>query len=219
MGGRKMTLITKRATAAVSPSNDDYPGEFDIILSNATCDRDGDVLRPDQWVQPLPESIPISVDHSASVTDVIGSGRPFIDQDGNLRVKGTFASSPAAQHVRSLVAEGHVRSVSVEFVRRKGGNELIGGAFVNVKSNTEARVLSAKSRVFGAAVNAVVVEGKSAEDAGNAMLQAIHDASVHLGADRIGLDDDLTEDGEAGEADGANKAAALKLRLKALSRT
>jgi hypothetical protein len=96
---------------------------------------------------------------------------------------------------------------------------LIGGAFVNVPSNTEARVLSAKSRVFGAAVNAVVVEGKSAEDAGNAMSQAIRDASVHLGADRVGLDDDLTEDGEAGEADGANKAAALKLRLKALSRT
>jgi hypothetical protein len=221
-------MATKRVTAAVSTLDDeDANGSFDIILSTATRDRDGEVVSAKSWALPLPASIPINVDHSPSVSDVIGSGQPWLDADGNLRVKGTFASTPQAQHVRGLVAEGHVQSVSVEFLRRKDANgqpvnELVGGAFVSVPSNPEARVLAAKSEAFRAAVKAIVAEGKSAEDAGNAMLQAIHDASVHLGADCVdgfvGLDDDLSEDGEDGAQDGANKASALKLRLKALSR-
>jgi hypothetical protein len=161
------------------------------------------------------------VDHSLSVSDVIGSGRPFLDTDGNLRVVGKFASSAAAQHVRGLVAEGHVQSVSVEFLRRKGANgqsvnELVGGAFVSVPSNTEARVLSAKA--FGAAVQAVL-DGKSADDAGKAMLQAIHDAAGHLGAQCVGcVPVEDTDEDSSGTQEGANKASALRLRLKALSR-
>jgi hypothetical protein len=158
------------------------------------------------------------------VSDVIGSGQPWIDQDGNLRVKGTFSSSAAAQHLRGLVAEGHVQSVSVEFLRRKDANglpvnELVGGAFVSLPANPEARVIASKA-AFQAGLDAIL-SGKGFGGDG-AMLQAIHDASVHLGADCVdgivGLDDDLSEDGEDGADDGSNKAAALRLRLKALSR-
>jgi hypothetical protein len=214
-----MTVATKRVTAAVSTSDEDANGSFEILLSTATRDREGEIVSSKSWALPLPATIPINVDHSPSVSDVIGSGRPFLDSDGNLRVKGTFASTAQAQHVRSLVAEGHLRSVSVEFLRTKGAdgqpvNELVGGAFVSLPANPEARVLASKA-AFQAGLDAIL-SGKSMTDA-VAMTQAIHDASAHMGAQcvvPVGLDDDLSEDGDDGESDGANKAAALRLRLK-----
>lgn len=141
------TLHAKRANARVQPRDN---GEFDIILSNGTKDRDGEVLAPDAWVMPLPEVIPLNVNHSSDVADVVGSGRPFIDAKGNLRVQGEFASTEQAQHIRTLVNEGHVKSVSVEFLRRKDVNgrimhELVGGAFVNIPANPDARVLASKT--------------------------------------------------------------------------
>lgn len=87
---------------------------------------------------------------------------------------------------------------------------------MNVPANPEARVMSAKA--FGEALKRIVKGGGD-----DAMLQAIHDAACHLGAacaddGIVGLDDDLSEDGEDGADDGANKAAALALRMKALRR-
>ena len=122
-----MTVLTKRATAAVTPSSsdDDPNGAFDLLLSISARDRDGETLRPQDWAQPPPDVIPINLDHSSQVSDVIGSGRPFIDEQGNLRVQGSFASTPQAQHIRTLVNEGHLRSVSVEFLKRKDGNRTI----------------------------------------------------------------------------------------------
>jgi hypothetical protein len=223
-----MALLTKRAQATVTPG--DEPGEFDMLLSNAALDRDGEVLHPQDWAQPLPKSIPINVNHSANVSDVVASGTPFIDGGGNLRVKGTFASTPEAQHIRTLVNEGHVTSVSVEFLRRKGQgggdvNELVGGAFVNIPSNPQARVLASKGvldlETFTRQLEAILagepdpmamVTKAAGGDA--SLLQAIHDASWHLGATCVAPADDVDD----GADDGANKAAALRLRLKALSR-
>lgn len=126
-----MAVQTKRAQATVQPNE---AGEFDMILSNDALDRDGETLLPEDWAQPLPDTIPINANHSGDVSDIVGSGEPFIDEAGNLRVRGTFATTPLAQHLRALVNEGHLRGVSVEFLRRKDGNrtvnELIGGAFV-----------------------------------------------------------------------------------------
>ena len=230
MGGSPVTERKSAQTSVKAFADESAHGAFDLLLSNAARDRDGESLSPDQWVQPLPDSVPINANHSADVADIAGSGRPWLDANGNLRVSGTFASTPLAQHVRSLVSEGHLRSVSVEFLRRKGTsgqpvNELVGGAFVNVPSNPEAIVLSAKSEAFSAAVKAVIA-GKSVSDASDSMLQAIHDASVHLGADCAAdweqdTDDSESEDGDDGEDDGANKAfqlRALQLRMKALQR-
>jgi hypothetical protein len=68
---------------------------------------------------------------------------------------------------------GHLTSVSVEFLRRmdsKGRqvNELLGGAFVNVPANPEARVLASKA-------------GRRTSGAEAAMLDAIHDAACPSG--------------------------------------
>jgi hypothetical protein len=118
-------MQTKRAQAVVTPSSDDDPsGGFDLVLSTSALDREGESISPSSWAQPLPEVIPIK-NHSADVSDIVGSGRPWIDSEGNLRVRGSFASTPQAQHVRSLVNEGHLRSVSVEFLRRKSGHGVV----------------------------------------------------------------------------------------------
>ena len=222
----KMTPITKRAQASVAPGDD--PGEFDMILSNGTRDRDGESIPTNSWAQPLPETIPINANHSSDVSDIVGSGVPWIDDQGGLRVRGTFATTPLGQHVRTLVNEGHLRSVSVEFLRRKDGNgrpvnELVGGAFVNIPANPEARVLASKGRLSFAEFRAFLageadpigLVTKAADESADssAMIAAIHDASVHLGA-QCAAPDDVDD----GADDGANKAAALKLRLKALRR-
>jgi hypothetical protein len=217
-------MQTKRAQAVVTPSSDDDPsGGFDLVLSTSALDREGESISPSSWAQPLPEVIPINANHSADVSDIVGSGRPWIDSDGNLRVRGSFASTPQAQHVRSLVNEGHLRSVSVEFLRRKSGhgvvNELTGGAFVLTPANPEARVLASKG--VPSWFTDLVSKAVAGEDT-SAMVRAIHDASVHLGAQcaPAAPDDDASEDGTDGADDGANKslAAALRLRLKALGR-
>jgi hypothetical protein len=193
-----MALSCKRASAVIGPSADS--GDFDVILSNSTRDRDGEILLPEQWQQPLPDRVHFNANHSDDVSDIVGSGKPWIDEAGNLRVRGKFASTELGQHIRSLVNEGHLTGVSVEFLRRKDANghpvhELVGGAFVSLPSNPQARVLSSK-----------------AADPAMAMITAIHDAAVHLGA-RCLLP---AEDVDPGDDDGANKALELLelLRLK-----
>ena len=111
-----LDAVMRTVDAEVRPvADDDGPGEFEMVLSDDTEDRDGDRLFAYQWAHPLPESIPINTDHSRAVGDIVGSGEPFIDSDGSLKVRGTFASTHEAQRIRALVREGHVRSVSVNF--------------------------------------------------------------------------------------------------------
>ena len=146
-----MEMVTK-ATATVTPVEDSKSkhGEFDVILSTSALDRDGDELHPDEWKTPLPDKITFDSDHGMSVATCVGSGRPFINDQGQLQVRGTFASTPHGQAVRTLVNEGHIDSVSVAFMNhktQKSGKplrELLNGAFVAVPANPQARVLSSK---------------------------------------------------------------------------
>jgi hypothetical protein len=207
--------VHKSATALLEPGDN---GDFLAILSTDALDRDGEIVSPQSWQLPLPDTIPFNTNHESGVESIVGSATPFLDGDGRLMVRGKFASNSAAQHIRGLVREGHLGTVSVEFVRTADKNILVGGAFVAIPSNPEARIISAKH--FDTALKSVL--------AGEPLLQAIHDASVHLGAGCIAaLDPDMDGDvdpgmdGTDGASDGANKAfeaKALQLRLKALSR-
>lgn len=148
-----MTTRTKSATADVHAVENDSPhGSFEAIISTPSLDRDGDRLTPDGWKTPLPDHIPISVNHAMTADSIIGSGRPFIDTAGNLRVRGTFASTELGQTVRSLVNDGHLRTLSVEFLEQRGAKsagpsrrELVGASLVYLPSNRDARVLSSKA--------------------------------------------------------------------------
>ena len=168
-----MDVLTKNVEAQVAPVADStHPsGEFDVILSTDTLDRDGERLYLDEWKMPLPDHITIDSDHDMSVVSTVGSGKPFINDAGQLQVRGTFASTAHGQNVRTLVNEGHIKTVSVAFrVDRsqkdaKPQRELLNAGFVAVPANPDAVVLSSKT---------------AKKDA--TQPQAIHDAAVSLGA-------------------------------------
>lgn len=197
-----MTLQFKTVTATVKAVKDESPhGTFDVILSAQTKDRDGDVLKSDGWKTPLPDHIPFDIDHGMSVEKTVGSGKPFINENGDLQVRGTFASTPLGQQTRTLINEGHIKTTSVAFmnekVPQKDGTstvirELLNGAFVAIPSNREALILSAKGLKAGAR--------NSSEDM--QMIQAIHDHAAGLGGacsgpqKAWGRKDADTEDGD-----------------------
>lgn len=140
-------VVTKGADDESSDS-----GTFEVILSTPTRDRDGEEVKSEEWVQPLPDHITFDIDHGMSVATTVGSGVPSINDDGQLVVRGSWASTDLAQTTRTLVNEGHIKTTSVAFMRRKStkGNggverELLNGAFVAVPANPEALVLVSKS--------------------------------------------------------------------------
>ncbi|MDT5397320.1 MAG: hypothetical protein QOK33_551 [Mycobacterium sp.] len=231
------SLETKSLQANIAEVYDATPakpyGGFTAIASDATLDRDGEVLALDEWVTPLPPKITVDIDHGMSVATTIGSAVPYFHA-GQMWVDATFSSLKEAQHVRTLVNEGHISSVSIAAqVDRSGGTvkrSLLNVSVVAIPANPNARIVDAKA--FGSAVSAVLA-GEGVETAikslgaDAAMICAIHDASVHLGAkcmtasyeDDDGENDEINEDGSDGADDGANKSVdALRLRLKALSR-
>lgn len=136
---------------AVDSSNPN--GEFEVILSAPTLDRDGEVIDARAF-EPLPDHITFDIDHGMSVSTTVGSGVPSYDGD-LLKVNGTWASIPLGQTVRTLVDEGHIRTTSVAFMGAKREvkdgvahivkGELLNGAFVAVPSNRQALVLASKS--------------------------------------------------------------------------
>lgn len=165
----------------------DPNGEFEVILSAPTLDRDGEVIDAKAFKSPtLPDHITFDIDHGLSTSTTVGSGTPFYEGD-LLKVKGTFSSIPRAQEVRTLVNEGHIRTTSVAFKTiqrdRKDGvthitqAELLNGSFVPVPSNREAMIISSKSDN-----NSDTKAGARNSSTDSTRLQDIHDLSVENGA-------------------------------------
>lgn len=130
-------------------------GEFEAILSMPTLDRDAEIIDPYAFA-PLPTKITIDVDHGMSVAATVGSGTPYYTPDGVLMVRGTFASTPRAQEVRTLVREGHVDRMSVAYraaryeidpgdgVMHLRSGELLNAAIVAIPANREAAITAVK---------------------------------------------------------------------------
>jgi hypothetical protein len=203
---------------SVEDADGDPNGEFDVILSAPTLDRDGEVV-DSKIFEPLPDHITFDIDHGMSVATTVGSGKPFYD-GGKLRVKGTYSSIPFAQNVRTLVKEGHIRTASVAFMgavrEEKGGvphivsAELLNGAFVPIPSNREAVVLTAKAfeEKAGSRNN-----GKDAD-----RLQAIHDLAVENGATCAATEATpapVTPADEAGKSPASHVVEMARLRARA----
>lgn len=159
-------------------------GEFEVILSAETVDRDGEIIDAKAF-EPLPESVPFHAFHDFH--DPIGRAVPFYDGDV-LKARGVFASTARAQEIRTLVTEGVIGHTSVGFmaaVRQDGKDsdaphitkgELLEGSFVSVPSNREAAVLMAKE-FDSAAKSGARNSSKDSE-----RLQSIHDLAVDNGA-------------------------------------
>jgi len=143
-----------KALAVVKAVDDDSEfGAFELVLSTPTRDRDGEEVLAEEWELPLPVHITMDVDHGMSVVTTVGSGEPTLDDDGRLIVRGTYASTDLAQQTRALVNEGHIRTSSVAFLRKKvkadgktvTRRELLNGAFVAVPANPEALIMTSKT--------------------------------------------------------------------------
>lgn len=163
-------------------------GEFEVILSAQTLDRDGEVIDAKAF-EPLPDSIPFHAFHDFN--DPIGRGVPFYDGDV-LKARGVFASTPRAQEIRTLVSEGVIGHTSVGFMAAtckdaddgvphitKG--ELLEGSFVSVPANREAAVLAAKEfdikAAGGFAPRAVrKAHGMTANELRDALERAVREA-------------------------------------------
>lgn len=178
-----MTEKKTFAVAEVKAAESENPnGEFEVILSAETVDRDGEVIDAKAF-EPLPESIPFHAFHDFH--DPIGRAVPFYDGDV-LKARGSFASTPRAQEIRTLVAEGVIGHTSVGFMAatRKDGDdaphitagELLEGSFVSVPSNREAAVLMAKG------YEAVAKAGARNSTKDSERLQHAHDLLVENGA-------------------------------------
>ena len=177
-------IVLKTVDAAVDTDNiDSGSGSFDAILSTEAVDRDGESLKLNEWVQPLPDHIPIDVDHAMTVEKTIGTGHPYIDGDA-MKVHVELADTPLAQQVRSMMQQGVIDSVSVGFryappIENADGTvlpqrELVNAGVVNTPANPEATLLAVKGLQLK--------EGRRNSKSDAANVQAIHDAAVALGA-------------------------------------
>lgn len=208
------------AMAEVKAAESEHPsGEFEVILSAETLDRDGEVIDARAF-EPLPESIPFHAFHDFH--DPIGRAEPFYDGDV-LKARGIFASTPRAQEIRTLVAEGVIGHTSVGFMAatRKDADddtphvtsaELLEGSFVSVPSNREAAVLLAKEYAHKSGAR------NSARDAER--LQSIHDYAVENGAKCAAAEDathapEPPASREAGKVPASDVVQAARLKASA----
>lgn len=150
-------LATIKSTSAATKSP---TGSFDAILSAPTVDRDNEVIDPYAF-DPLPDHITIDVDHAMSVEKTVASGKPVYDENGMLWIKDArFASTALGQTVRTLVDEGHIKTMSVAYhpdpafqTWAKGADgknhlvkgELLNAGIVGIPSNREAVITATKA--------------------------------------------------------------------------
>lgn len=173
--------MERKATEALATVKDiaseSVNGEFEIVMSTDSVDRDGEVIVKGAF-DPLPESIPVHAFHDFN--DPIGRAVPTYNEAGQLVGRGFYASTARAQEVRQLVNDGVIAHTSVGFMaadrqKHEGGPteiksaELLEVSFVSVPSNRDARVLAAKG---------LYEKGTKGE-----RLQQIHDLAVQNGAD------------------------------------
>lgn len=178
------TIVKSMGDVVSKPDVTDSPfGAFQVILSTPTEDRDGDQLLTSEWELPLPDHITFDIDHGMSVATTVGSGTPSINDKGELVVDGTYASIAKAQEVRSLVNEGHIRTVSVAFLTKtskdasgktKVTRELLNGAFVAIPANPEAVIMNSKSA--NSVDTKALIDAKKKSILGS--IEALHDRVV-----------------------------------------
>lgn len=145
----KATFAIAEVKAALS---DNPNGEFEIIMSTESVDRDGETIVKGAF-DPLPDSVPVHAFHDFN--DPIGRAVPGYNEAGQLVGRGFFASTARAQEIRQLVTDGVIGHTSVGFMaaERKDGDsatqivgaELLEVSFVSVPSNRDAAVLLVKS--------------------------------------------------------------------------
>lgn len=158
LDGSTQQIKFKAVSATITDTSsdaDEFPGTFEVELSNETTDRDGDTLKASDWETPLPDQITFVNDHTHKMASVVGSAKPTLVGD-KILCKGVWGATATAQDTRKIAP--HVPYVSVAYAEKSNGKrELINGAFVVVPSNPTARLLASKS--IGEMFQEVGIEG------------------------------------------------------------
>jgi len=148
-----MTEVYSKAFASIeSVDEKDYGpnGGFTAVLSTPSEDRDGDELFREEWKDFTFDRYTLDMDHGMSVAETVGSFTPYFDGQ-KMMMDAYFSSIPRAQEVRTLVDEGHIRTVSVAFMvdkSKKSGTprrELLNAGIVAIPSNRDAVILASKA--------------------------------------------------------------------------
>ena len=193
-----MNIVSKAvATIQDSPDVDFGPnGGFIAVLSTPSEDRDGDQLERRGWIDPLPQRYALDIDHGMSIRDTVGSFEPYFEGDA-LMMKAYFASTTQAQETRTLVDEGHIRTVSVAFMNHKSKKdagspyrELLNAGIVAVPSNRDAVILASKAAD-------ALRDALKADPEGDWVDELTKAVSETLGVKTSGDNDDLEEDEDA----------------------
>jgi hypothetical protein len=195
---KSFAAVTKSVEAQVQPVEDtgNPNGEFVLIAGD---------FDPDAWM-PLPARVHVDTDYGSadglSVPNTAGSGVPEITDDGDLIVRGTWASTPHAQMTRQLVNEGHVWAASLLYLTHADGRrELLNGTFAGVPDPDMPKgiVLSSKARS---------VDGRV--DVDPVLLRSVHDLAVVFGAEcRCGAKQSTRKRRTNGRDQAATRAATM----------
>ncbi len=131
-------------------------GEFDVIATTETVDRDGEMIKSDGWETENFIKNPVMLDCHKYFEMPVGACTELTKlEDGSYRAKGVFARTQKAQEIRSLYEDGILRTVSVGFIpKERNGNiitkaELLEISFVPIPSNPDAMAIAKMNKVFG----------------------------------------------------------------------
>lgn len=126
-------------------------GEIVFIASDETLDRQGEVVKADEWdLTQFLKSPRLLVDHDYRVESIVGIAKKVWQEGKTLKFVPTFHEiTEKAVMVKRMIDEGMLDTVSVGFCRRmvngKGVNELMEISLVAVPANANARLLAVKA--------------------------------------------------------------------------
>ncbi|RAV17507.1 hypothetical protein DQP57_00335 [Mycobacterium colombiense] len=175
-----MQVYSKAFASIEEVAEKDYGpnGGFTAILSTPSEDRDGDELFQEEWKDFTFDRYPLDMDHGMSVAETVGSFTPYFDGQ-KMMMDAYFSSIPRAQEVRTLVDEGHIRTVSVAFMvdkTKKSGEkkrELLNAGIVAIPSNRDAVILASKAASALKDAFSDATEGDVPDEVKKAVLDAL----------------------------------------------
>lgn len=144
----KRHIIRRSIKATITK---DEAGQFVFVASDETLDRQGEVVKADEWdLTQFTKSPRLLVDHDYRVQSIVGLASKIWLEGKTLKFIPQFHEiTELAVMTKKMIEEGMLDTVSVGFCRRmsngKGINELMEISFVAVPANANARLLAAKS--------------------------------------------------------------------------
>ena len=175
-------------------------GAFEVVISTADVDRQGDSIDQNAWDLKNYFNNPIVLWAHDYWALPIGICDSISVQEGKLIAKGRFApeeANPFAQQVRRLYDAGIVRATSVGYIPEFGradagkGNELLEFSFVPVPANAQALRLS-QVKELGLNLEMLTLKGLTLETQPDEPVKEKGEAEVQqIGAILSGLQGDI----------------------------